>query len=206
MTQASTTAGALPPPTTKARKQRAFRPCRLDKPHSISAVLPTDVVNRATDPRRADCLGGPKQDPWLDLLSAANREPPLLRDSAPRWPFVRTNVAVDQLAHPRTSNPRTSRTPRKRRERRCPTPATILPPLRLIRMSRRPCAKSCDGRRTQPRRLLCSECGRTICCQTVVGRAVFGGHARSVAEVDTITQTPRARMGTRTLSVRENVP
>ena len=36
--KASTAAGALPPPTTKARKQRAFRPCRLDKPHSISAV------------------------------------------------------------------------------------------------------------------------------------------------------------------------
>src|SRR5215216_2630827 len=34
---ASTTAGALPPPKKKARNRGPSQPCRLDKPHSISA-------------------------------------------------------------------------------------------------------------------------------------------------------------------------
>jgi hypothetical protein len=46
VTHASTTAGALLPPQQEDPQTRALKTCALDKPHSISAVPPTEVVKR----------------------------------------------------------------------------------------------------------------------------------------------------------------
>src|SRR3954469_22498926 len=44
---ASTTAACAPPTETSRPANAGLKAVQLDKPHSISAVLPTDVVNAA---------------------------------------------------------------------------------------------------------------------------------------------------------------
>jgi len=57
------TAAALPPPKTKARKQRAFRPCRVDKAHSMSA-------REQLDPETSQALAEETGEPTLEAALA----------------------------------------------------------------------------------------------------------------------------------------